>query len=191
MTNYRRRKKPTRNTIVSYDVNRRIRDHKLQVIDEVGVNLGILETRKALVIAGEKGLDLVKINPKAEPPIAKIMDWSKLKYAQSKSGVNKTKEKKLKTVRVSVRIGPHDLAVQAKKADQFLEKGHQVKLQVQMKGREKAHPEVAGEVMDNLLKSLESPVLMVSEVKKTNDSFFATVQLDNKIKQKSEVVLEG
>ena len=178
MTNYRRRKKSSKNNSnLRYYANERIFDPQVRVITEEGENLGVMSTRKAIETAKERGLDLVKINPKTKPPIAKIIDWSKFKYIQAKTEKAKAKkEKKLKTIRVSVRIGPHDLEVQAKKCDQFLEKGHQVKLQVRMKGREKAHPEVAEEVMDDLLKIITFPFETLGDPKKTGDSFYATVQ---------------
>jgi translation initiation factor IF-3 len=178
MTNYRRKKKTNQTkTDLKYYVNEKIFDPKVRVITESGENLGIMNTKDAIQTAKDQGLDLVKINPKADPPIAKIMDWNKFKYIQSKNEKAKIKkEKKLKTIRVSVRIGPHDLSVQAKKCDQFLEKGHQIKLQVVMKGREKAHPEIAEEVMQDLLKLIQFPFETLGEPKKTGDSFYSTIQ---------------
>jgi translation initiation factor IF-3 len=176
MTNYRRRRKFKKNLSPRYYINHQIRDPEVRVITDDGENLGVLSIQDAILAAEERGKDLLKINPKANPPICKILDWSKFKYLQSKSENKKAKEKKLKTIRVSVRIGPHDLEVQAKKCDQFLEKGHQVKLQVQMKGREKAHPEVAAEVMEDLLKIITFPHDTLSEVKRTGDSYYATLQ---------------
>lgn len=178
MTNYRRKKKSGKNNNnLRYYANERIYDSEVRVVDEEGQNLGVMNTRTAVKLAKEKGLDLVKINPKPKPAVAKIMDWSKFKYLQSKAEKTKTKkEKKLKTIRVSVRIGPHDLEVQAKKCDQFLEKGHQVKIQVKMKGREKAHPEIANEIMNDLLKLIEKPFDSLGDPKKNGDSFYATIQ---------------
>lgn len=188
MTNYRRRKKTNNSKAnLRYYANERIYDPEVRVVDENGENLGIMNTKKAVLMAKEKGFDLVKINPKANPAIAKIMDWSKFKYTQSKvEKVKLKKEKKLKTIRVSVRIGPHDLEVQARKCDQFLEKGHQVKLQVRMKGREKAHPEVAQEVMNDLLKLIEQPFDTLGDPKKTGDSFYATIQPGSSAEKKIE-----
>ena len=77
-----------------------------------------------------------------------------------------------KTLRVSVRISVHDLAVQAKKADEFLKKGIKVKLQVQMRGREKSHPEVASETMTVFLSLLTYEYKIENDPKLVGDSCF-------------------
>jgi translation initiation factor IF-3 len=180
MTNYRRRHKPIKTQTVRLEINHRIRDFELRVIDEKGENLGILKLTEALKIASERELDLVKINPKAIPAIAKIIDYRKFKYQQSKSeNFKKNKEKKVKTIRVSVNIAPHDLAVQGNKCDEFLRKGHQVKLQVQMKGREKMHPEVAKEVMESFMALIKEPFDFIAEPKRLGDSYFASIKPKN------------
>lgn len=180
MTNYRRRHKPLKVETIRLETNHRIRDLELRVIDENNENLGVMSTREALRIAQERELDLVKINPKAVPAIAKIIDYRKFKYQQSKSDTfKKNKEKKVKTIRVSVNIAPHDLAVQGRKCDEFIKKGHQVKLQVQMKGREKIHPEVAGEVMASFVGLISENFDYIAEPKRLGDSYFATIKPKN------------
>jgi len=185
MANYRRRKKNKPQNQFRYYINNYIRDPFLQVIDDEGNNLGTLSRYDALKKAQSLELDLVKVNPKADPPIAKILDWSKMKYQQSKAQAAKAKEKKTKTIRVSVKIAPHDLKFNAERADKFLEKGHQVKLQVKMVGREKKYPEVAAEVLPNLMKLIEVDYQVINDVKKTGDSFFATIQASNKNSSKA------
>jgi translation initiation factor IF-3 len=187
MTNYRRKRKPLQRVAQSqYEYNERIRDRELRVINQHNENIGVVPTSKAMELAYEASLDLVVINPKAVPKIAKILDLSKLKYQQSKFESHKQKEKKTKTIRVSVRIGPHDLEVQAKKCDEFLEKGHQTKLQVQMKGREKMHPEVADEVMKSFLKSISFVHVLLDPPKRMGDSYYATLQPAKAIKKTPE-----
>jgi translation initiation factor IF-3 len=177
MTNYRRRRRPKRDLTPKFNINERIPDQNIRLIGPEGEFLGIMTTQEGLSLAEEKELDLVEINPKANPAVVKMVDYNKFKYEQSKSGADKQKkEDKIKTIRVSVRIAPHDLAFQAKKCDQFLEKGMKVKLQVQMKGREKAHPEVAEEVLFQFLNLIEKEFTYVQEPKRISDSHFATVQ---------------
>jgi translation initiation factor IF-3 len=175
MTNYRRRRRPQLPFKPKNKVNEQIRYPQVRVISEDDF-LGIMTSAEALRMADEMDSDLVEINPKAEPPVVKILDYNKFKYQLSKSDKTKVKPQKNKTIRVSVRIGPHDLAVQAKKCDEFLEKGFPVKLQVQMKGREKAHPEVAEEVIISFLSLITKEFIYLQEAKQIGDSYYASVK---------------
>ncbi len=180
MTNYRRRRRPKRDIGPRYVTNEYIRHDEMRLIGEEGNFIGIMSKVDALKLAENNEMDLVEINPKANPPVVKMMDFNKFKYQQSKHN-QKPKEDKIKTVRVSVRIGPHDLAVQAKKVDEFLGKGMKVKLQVQMKGREKAHPEVSEEVIWQFIKAITTEFKYLQEPKLISDSYFATVQALNPV----------
>jgi translation initiation factor IF-3 len=174
MTNYRRRKRPQKVAPVFHRTNRQIRYSEVRVIDENGL-VGVMSSNRAISLAEERNVDLVELNPKATPPVVKLMDYNKFKYQLSKTD-NKPKVLKDKTIRVSVRIGPHDLLVQAKKCDEFLQKGVTVKLQVQMKGREKAHPEVAEEVLLEFIKLISEPYAFIQEPKLVGDSNFTTIK---------------
>jgi len=176
MTNYRRKKRPTKETQVRFRTNKQIRHDEVRVIDEEGF-VGLMSSQQALALATERDMDLIEINPKALPPVVKLLDYNKFKYQQQKAEAGKkAKPDKEKTIRVSVRIGPHDLEVQAKKTDQFIEKEHKVRLQVQMKGREKAFPDVAKEVMKNFVLLISQPYDFVQEPKLIGDSYFATLK---------------
>lgn len=175
MTNYRRRKKPFKAAGPQFKLNNSIRHAEVRVIDEEGF-VGIMTMPEALKLAQEREADLVEINPKANPPIVKMMDFNKFKYQQSKADTKKPKPQKNKTIRVSVRIGPHDLSVQGRKCDEFLEKEYPVKIQVQMKGREKSHPEVAEEVMRQFMTMVTKPYDFIQEPKLIGDSFYTTIK---------------
>jgi translation initiation factor IF-3 len=174
MTNYRRRKRPQKVAPTFHRTNRQIRYNEVRVIDENGL-VGVMTSGQAIAMAEERNVDLVELNPKATPPVVKLMDYNKFKYQLSKTD-GKPKVLKDKTIRVSVRIGPHDLLVQARKCDEFLQKGVTVKLQVQMKGREKAHPEVAEEVLIEFIKLIAEPFAYIQEPKLVGDSNFATIK---------------
>lgn len=177
MTNYRRKKPPVKDTTKKFSINEYIKAPEVRVIDSEGGMVGIMKTMDAVNMAAENGFDLIEINPKAEPPVVRMMDYHKFKYQQAKAQQNnKPKKDDIKTIRVSVRVSPHDLAVRAKKIDQFLEKGIRVKLQVQMKGREKAHPEVAVETMNNLIGMIVHSFAYESEPKLLGDSNYATIK---------------
>ena len=175
MTNYRRKKRTFKPTGPQFKLNNSIRHPEVRVIDEEGF-VGIMTMAEATKLAAEREVDLVEINPKAEPPIVKMMDFNKFKYQHSKAEAKKAKPQKNKTIRVSVRIGPHDLLVQGRKCDEFLEKEYPVKLQVQMKGREKSHPEVAQEVMTQFITMITRPYDFTQEPKLVGDSYYATIK---------------
>jgi translation initiation factor IF-3 len=177
MTNYRRRRKPQKDNTKKFKYNNVIQGDEFRVLDEEGVMIGVLTRGEAFRMAEEKEVDLVEINPKANPPVVKLIDFNKFKYQQAKADALKPKKtKELKTIRVSVRVSLNDLGVRAKKIDEFLEKELKVKLQVQMKGRERSHPEVAEETMQNLINMIEGSFIFENEPKLVGDSYYATIK---------------
>ena len=174
MTNYRRRRSKPKDTTRKFVVNQKIHANEVRLIDEESQMLGIMTLAEARAIATEQDKDLVEINPKATPPVIKLIEYSKFKYQQDKAEKNKAKGgDEEKVLRVSVRISPHDLTVQAKKADEFLKKGLKVRLQVQMRGREKSHPEVASQVMIQFIGMVTEQYSMENPPKLVGDSAFA------------------
>jgi len=135
-----------------HEVNESIRDREVRLIDADGEQLGIVSSRKALEIAAERKLDLVKIAPKAKPPVCKIMDFGKYKYEQAKREKEAKKKQKVinvKEVRLSLNIEEHDLNTKANRAIKFLEKGDKVKVSLRFKGRELGHTHLGVDVLNN------------------------------------------
>lgn len=124
------------------------------VIDEDGSQLGVMNTREALDLAKQKGLDLIEVSPLAQPPVAKIIDHGKFQYQQSRSQ-QKIKKVETKGIRLSLNIGQHDIAVKQKQVEKFLSKGHNVKIELRLKGRQKAFRDKAKEVIQQFLTSIE------------------------------------
>jgi len=176
MTNYRRRRRPQKPQAPRYIANERIFATTLRVIDEEGKMIGILSKKEALQIAYEQEKDLVLINPKADPAVTKIINLSKFKYLQQKAGEGKQKKEQSKTLLVSVSISDNDLMVRAKKAAELMEKDVKVKLQVKMRGRQKAHPEVAEEVIHKFLDFIEYDYEIQVEPQQEGDSFTAQIK---------------
>lgn len=142
---------------IRYRVNQYIRISQVQLIDENGQPQGVVATYDALQMAREADLDLVEVNPKASPPIAKIMDFGQFQYKQQKlERQQKTKVKKteIKGIRLSLNIGKHDLDVRKVQAEKFFNEGHQVRLEIILRGREKARGDLAKQVFDNFVASL-------------------------------------
>ncbi len=125
------------------------------MIDEAGNNLGVLDTFQAVQVAQERGLDLVEIAPKVQPPVCKIIDLGKYKYQQAKKEQkHKTKQKEVevKGIRIGLSTSTHDLEHKAKQAEDFLKEGNKVKIEIKLIGREKAHQDLAKEKLNEFLK---------------------------------------
>eukprot|EP01032_Pedospumella_encystans_P034041 gene34041-38479_t len=125
--------------------NREIRIPKVQLINEEGQNLGVVPTDQALRMAEEAGLDLVEISPNAEPPVCKILDLGKLKYANQKKAAEARKKQKIvevKEIKMRPNIDTHDYEVKMKAMNRFFEEGDKVKVTLKFRGREMAHQEL-------------------------------------------------
>lgn len=133
-------------------VNERIRGNEIRVITEDGVVLGVLHPRDGVRIARERGLDLVEVSPNTNPPVGKIMDYGKFKYAASK----RPKPKAIETKEVQFRpnIGEHDFKVKMERAKRFLSEGDPVQIVIAFKGRENAHRDLGQAIADRLLAGL-------------------------------------
>jgi len=139
-------------------VNHRIRVPEVRVIDADGSMLGVLQTHEALRKAQEQGLDLVEVNPKAEPPVCKILDFGKYKYEEKKKQAQARRNQavvEIKEVKLRPKTDDHDIDFKVKASRRFLEGGHKVKFTVRFRGREITHPEKAHEQLDIILKQLE------------------------------------
>src|SRR5579871_5215435 len=139
-------------------VNHRIRVPEVRVIDADGSMLGVLQTHEALRKAQEQGLDLVEVNPKAEPPVCKILDFGKYKYEEKKKAAQARRNQAvvdIKEIKLRPKTDEHDINFKVKAARRFIEAGHKVKFTVRFRGREITHPEKAQEQIDVITKALE------------------------------------
>lgn len=122
------------------NINNNIRSPKLRVIGPTGDNLGVLSKDEALAKAKSMSLDLIEVSPHAEPPVARIADYGKYTYETSKK-LKEVKAKahvtETKTVQISVAISDNDLMMKAKKTAEWINEGHRVKIDLQLKGRTK------------------------------------------------------
>ncbi|ABO95055.1 predicted protein [Ostreococcus lucimarinus CCE9901] len=134
---------PMRNEDIEFD--------ELRVLDEDKEMLGVMSTDEALELAAEKELDLVVMSPDAEPPLARIMNYSKYKYEKEKK--DREARKKAAAVRVDIKelkmrynIDTHDYGVRLRAAQKFLEGGDKVKVICQFRGRENDFREIGREM---------------------------------------------
>lgn len=127
--------------------------------------IGVMKTSDALQMALDRGVDLVEVSPQAHPPVVKLLDYDKYRYQQEKQAQEakkKVKKVTVKGIRLSVRIGQHDLDFKAKQANDFIAEGNKVKLDVQMRGREQAHPELAFDLIKKFPTLLTVPHIIES-----------------------------
>lgn len=139
--------------------NQMIKAPEVFLIDETGEQVGVIPTREALERAREINLDLVEVNPTANPPVAKIVDYGQLKYEREKKAhKQKIAQKKIDTkgIRLSVRISQNDLKLRVTQALKFFSKGDKVKVDLVLKGRERQHPEKAVEIVNEFITALET-----------------------------------
>lgn len=142
-------------TQTEYRVNRQIRIPEVRLIDQNGEQVGIVTTMDAMRRAEEAGLDLVEVSPTARPPVCRILDYGKFKYAQRKKerGTH-AKASQLKELRVRPAIDEHDLSYRLEQGRKFLEEGHKVQVVCIFRGRQMAHPEHGYEVMRKVANTL-------------------------------------
>ena len=126
--------------IEMFKINQNIKTPQVRVINDDGDNLGVMTTEQALQMAQEQGVDLVEVFPTAQPPVAKITDYGRMKYQKEKYlHKQKTRQKTVDTkdIRLSLRISQHDIDLRLNQATKFLEKGHKLKVEIILRGRER------------------------------------------------------
>ena len=135
--------------------NHRIRVPKIRVVGPEGNQVGVMDTKEALEVAKEAGLDLVEVASQASPPVCRIMDFGKYVYEQQKkSKDSKGSSSKTKEVKFRPRVDVHDFMTKLRRAEEFLDKGNKVKLTLSFRGREMAHTEVGFETIQRAIQDI-------------------------------------
>lgn len=173
---FKRNKGPRTNTY--------IRATKVQLIDQEGENQGVMDTEKALSLAKQAQLDLVEVGPNVNPPVCKIMDFAKYLYEQKKKqrGNKKGKAKEQKEFRFSPTIEKGDIDHRVKRAKEYLDKGHPVKLVMQKKGRQPM--ELAKEVFTEILTNFDDYSTIETEPKRSGNRLSIIFTSNGKTKDK-------
>ncbi len=138
-------------------INEQIRDKEVRIIGEEGEQLGVMTIQEAMKLAEEAGVDLVKINPNAKPPVCKIVDYGKFKYEQTrkeKEAKKKQKVVEIKEIRLSPNIDTNDLNTKMSAARKFLTKGDKVKITLRFRGREMAHMMSSKHILDEFAEAM-------------------------------------
>ncbi len=168
----RYRPKPKKKVVIRYKVNEQIKAPRVLVVADKE-KIGEMNTTEAIALAQEKGLDLVEVSPRSNPPVCKIIDYGKFQYLQTKQQNRNSKQKKTETkgIRLGLRTGEHDFNFKLKQAEKFLLKGHKVKIELRLKGRERAHQDLAKENLKQFIDKIEIPTKVEEEIKKFPGGF--------------------
>lgn len=136
-----------------YRINDEIDVEEVRLVDDRGENQGKVSLRRALAMADEAGLDLVEVSPTADPPVCKIVDYSKFRYIRQKK--RQEQRRKHKTIEMKeIKLRPHidvrDYEIKTRHIKRFLEDGHRVKVSLRFRGREFAHQEIGLELLQRV-----------------------------------------
>ena len=171
-------------------VNEAIRIREVRVIGSEGEQLGIMPTYQALDLARAQGLDLVEVAPNARPPVAKMLDYGRYKYEQSKrerEGRRRQKTAALHQVKMRPNIGKHDMEAKGRIAARLLRNGDKVKISVMFRGREITHREIGQERIQEMLDLLAAndvPTLIEKPIA-TEGRFMSVIVAEDKVKAKA------
>lgn len=163
-------------------VNRQIRAREVRVVDTDGKQLGVMPLREALALAEERGLDLVEVAPHANPPVCRLLNYSKYMYELQKKAREARKAQKqveVKEIRLRPWIGEHDLEFKVRDARRFLTKGNKVRFRVQFRGREIEHADMAKELLQNVASQL-ADVGFVEAAPRMEGAFMVMVMAPHK-----------
>ena len=127
----------------------------MRLIDENGVQVGVISKEEAITKAKSVELDLVEVAPDASPPVCRIMNYGKFKYKQKKKTHQKQHVVQLKELRLRPKTGEHDIQTKIRQARKFLENKDRVLINMMFKGRERAHAELGDEILKQIAAALE------------------------------------
>ena len=157
-----RRRRPALDRVVPRKrderINEEIRAPRVRLVDEDGGQIGITETKEALEFAFKKGLDLVEVAANADPPVARVMDYSKYRYEQdlrAKQARKHQQQIQVKEIKLRPKIGVHDYETKKGHVERFLNQRAKVKVTIMFRGREQLHPERGRDLLMRLAEDVE------------------------------------
>ena len=136
------------------NINRNIRAQQVLLIDHENENRGVTDTRAAISLAEEVGLDLVVVSEGKETPVAKILDYGKHQYQQKKRQKQSAKPT-MKEVKLRPNVDDADYGIRIERATEWLDKGNHVKFQIRLRGREHQHRDRARELLERIVQDLD------------------------------------
>jgi translation initiation factor IF-3 len=174
-------------------INHAIKAAELRVVTSEGENLGTLSLADALKAAEDRKQDLIEISPNAKPPVAKIMDYGKYRYETGRKAREmkaKSHSTETKSVQVKIGTGEHDQQLKAKRAAEWLEEGHRVKVDLFLWGRYKyMEPEFLKERLERFLKIIPADYKIADPMKKSPKGWSTTLERVAATKIKKAIIL--
>lgn len=144
-------------------INERIRVPEVRLIDEEGRQVGVVRTVEAITMARQREVDLVEVAAGASPPVARLMDFGRYKYEQSKKEREAKKHQvnvQLREVRMKPKIDEHDIDFKTRTAAKLLKQGDKVKVTVMFRGREITHPQIGKNLLDRVVGNLDEVAMV-------------------------------
>ncbi len=142
----------------------------MRLIDETGKQIGVVSLQEALQMARERNLDLIQVTEKVDPPVCRIEEYGKYLYREEKKNrsIKKQKGGELKGIHLTYNISLHDMETRARQAEKFLSKGDLVRIELSLRGREKALQDFAREKMKKFVEILNAitPIKIEKEIKR-------------------------
>ncbi len=163
----------------------------MRVIGPDGAQLGIKTVPDALALAREIDLDLVEVAPLANPPVCRIMDYGKFRYEESqraREARKKTAHVTVKEVKFRPKIGRGDFDTKVRHVQEFLAEGHKVKVSLQFRGREMAHPELGSKILDEVIEKILSVGKVETQARLEGRSMTMVLVPDKKPVKKEKAV---
>jgi translation initiation factor IF-3 len=175
---HRHRRGQPKFAIPQFKVNEQIEAPQVRLISD-DFN-GVLPTSEAIAKAREEGMDLIEVSPKAEPPVCKMMEYSAFKYQKEKEIKKQraqSKEVEIKGIRLTFKIGENDMNIRVNQAKSFFEKGHKIKVEMLLRGREREHKDRAFEIINDFIDKLRKDyeVRIESNIQFQNGRLQATI----------------
>ncbi|MDR3214849.1 MAG: translation initiation factor IF-3 [Bacilli bacterium] len=156
-------------------VNEDIRFNEVLLIDDQGVQVGVISSREAQKMAYEKNLDLVCVAPQAKPPVCKIIDYGKYRFEAQKKAKEAKKNQKIqdvKEIRLSPVIDVNDINTKLKNARKFLDKGDKLKISMRFRGRQMTHTDIGMKIMERFVSEVEDIAVVEREAKLEGNNIF-------------------
>jgi len=144
-----------------HKINDQITTDPIRVIDSEGVMLGILSLKEGIEKAEEVGLDLVEVSPNAKPPVCKIIEYGKFKYAAQKKAAEARKKQKtveVKEIKFRPNIDTNDYEIKMRSVRKFISSGDKVKITMRFRGREMTHQDIGVKVLRRIREDLDTLV---------------------------------
>ncbi len=145
------------NIAKEHKVNEQIRVRQIRLIGGEGEQIGIIDTRDAMQMAREQGLDLVMVSPQAVPPVCRLLDYGRFRYEQQqneKENRKRVRSQEVKAIKFRVKIDSNDFNTKTGHVRRFLLEGHKVKVTIMFRGRERTHPELGERILVRVAEAL-------------------------------------